>query len=357
MLFGVLDRYIGKTVLLITLIAAAGLTLISAIITFIDQSRHLGDGNVDFVFLMWYVALLLPGLFVQLFPVAVLLGCVIGLGMLSKNSELVVMQSAGLSKLQLILSACKMVVPVVLLVSILGQTLVPTVEQYAQSEYSFASSSGRVSRISWGLWLRDGSNFINIGHINTDQTIHDISRYTFDGVELRKTDQAKIGIYNQESHMWDMFDVKTTRYGDQRITVEEQPLQQWNLYLNPERMEIFNLYNSDFTISELIDYISYLESNNIDANRYKTSLYKKFAMPFAMVVMLLLGASTVFGSLRSVPMATRVLIGLAVGFAFYLLNEVVPNFTYIVGLPPLIGVFIPSVVFTILALLVLNRRV
>ena len=208
MIFGVLDRYIGKTVLLITLIAAGGLTVISDIITFIDQSRHLGDGDVDFMFLLWYVALLTPGLFVQLFPVAVLLGCVIGLGMLSKNSELVVMQSAGLSKLQLILSACKMVVPVVLVVALMGQTVVPMLQQYAQSEYSFASSGGRVSRISWGLWLRDGSHFINIGHINTDQTLHNINRFTFDGTVLRKTDRANIGIYNQESHMWDMFDVK-----------------------------------------------------------------------------------------------------------------------------------------------------
>ena len=334
MIFGVLDRYIGKTVLLITLIAAGGLTVISDIITFIDQSRHLGDGDVDFMFLLWYVALLTPGLFVQLFPVAVLLGCVIGLGMLSKNSELVVMQSAGLSKLQLILSACKMVVPVVLVVALMGQTVVPMLQQYAQSEYSFASSGGRVSRISWGLWLRDGSHFIN----------------------LRKTDRANIGIYNQESHMWDMFDVTTTHFSDQKITQERTTLQQWNLYLNPERMEIFNLYNRDFTVSELIDYISYLESNNIDANRYKTNLYKKFILPISMVVMLLLGASTVFGSLRSVPMATRVLIGLAVGFAFYLLNEVLPNFTYIIGLPPIIGVFIPSIIFTILAIMVLNRR-
>lgn len=357
MIFGVLDRYIGKTVLLITIIAAAALTVISDIITFIDQSRHLGDGDIDFMFLLWYVALLTPGLFVQIFPVAVLLGCVIGLGMLSKNSELVVMQSAGLSKFQLILSACKMVLPVVLVVALIGQTVVPLMQQYAESEYSFASSSGRVSRVSWGLWLRDGSHFINIGHINTDQTIHNINRYTFDGTVLRKTDQAKIGIYNQESHMWDMFDVHTTRFGEQQIIKEHQPLQQWNLYLNPERMEIFNLYNSDFTIPELIDYIAYLESNNIDANRFKTNLYKKFVMPLAMVVMLLLGASTVFGSLRSVPMATRVLIGLAVGFSFYLLNEVLPNFTYIIGLPPIIGVLIPSVVFTILAVLVLNRRV
>ena len=357
MIFGVLDRYIGSTVLVITMIAAGGLTVISDIITFIDQSRHLGDGDIDFMFLLWYVALLTPGLFVQLFPVAVLLGCVIGLGILSKNSELVVMQSSGLSKLQLILSACKMVVPVVLLVAVMGQTLVPLLQQYAQSEYSFASSGGRVSRISWGLWLRDGSHFINIGHINTDQTIHNINRYTFAGTTLLKTDQANIGIYNQESHMWDMFDVKTTRFGEHQITKERVPLQQWNLYLNPERMEVFNLYNRDFTISELIDYINYLESNNIDANRYKTNLYKKFVMPFAMVVMLLLGASTVFGSLRSVPMATRVLIGLAVGFAFYLLNEVLPNFTYIIGLPPIIGVFIPSVVFTLLAVLVLNRKV
>ena len=169
-----------------------------------------------------------------------------------------------------------MVVPVVLVVALMGQTVVPMLQQYAQSEYSFASSGGRVSRISWGLWLRDGSHFINIGHINTDQTLHNINRFTFDGTVLRKTDRANIGIYNQESHMWDMFDVTTTHFSDQKITQERTTLQQWNLYLNPERMEIFSFHSSDLSVPDLIDYIHYLEDNNIESARYRTELYKKW---------------------------------------------------------------------------------
>ena len=73
--------------------------------------------------------------------------------------------------------------------------------------------------------------------------------------------------------------------------------------------------------------------------------------------MLLLGASTVFGSLRSVPMSARVLFGLVLGFLFYITNEILPNFTYLVGLPPILGVAIPTLFFLLLSLLLLNRKV
>ena len=128
-------------------------------------------------------------------------------------------------------------------------------------------------------------------------------------------------------------------------------------YLTPERLEVFNLNNDELTVSELYDYIHYLEANNIDAARYRTILYKKFISPISMIVMLLLGASTVFGSMRSIPMSARVLLGLLIGFVFYITNEILPNFTYLIGLPPLVGVCLPSLIFTICSLLALNRKV
>lgn len=357
MRFSLVDRYIGKTVGGLILLTTLVLLLITAIITFMDQTRHLGDGNIDFMFLLWYVILLLPGMVVMMFPVGVLIGCVIGLGIMARNSELVVLQSYGLSKTQLILSCCKTIIPMIILVSLLGQTVVPTMSQYAQNQYAFAESQGRISSTGWNIWMREGSNFVKIRLITSDNRLYGVVRYDFDGIELKSISDAATAVFNRDDQKWDMFDIKRITYGQRSVEVQHIDFEQWELYLNPERMDIFNMTYSDLTIWELFDYIEYLENNNIESDRYRTDLYKKFVLPIAMIAMLLLGASTVFGSLRSIPMSARVLAGLAMGFMFYMLNELLPNFTYLVGLPPLIGVLIPSVVFIVIALLILNRRI
>lgn len=355
--FNIIDRYIARTVLVFILISAVALSFLSAIITFIDQTRHLGQGDVDFMFLLFYVALRTPSISVLLFPVAVLIGCVVGLGILSKNSELVVMQSVGLSKTKIILSACKMIFPIAILVGVAGQTVIPEIKQYAEFRYNFASSEGRLSQVGWGFWIREGNSFVYVARIMSDNSIHDISRYDFDGTKLLKRSHASSGLYNKEKGNWDIFKVRNYIYEDKSIRVEDNIIEHWDLYLTPERLEVFNLNNEALTAYELMDYIEYLDSNNINSDRYRTILYKKILMPVSIIVMLLLGASTVFGSLRTVPMSVRVLLGLLIGFLFYLTNEILPDFTYLVGLPPIIGVCLPLIVFTLVAFIVLNRKV
>lgn len=353
----IIDRYIGQIVLFMIFLSTVVLLVIGTIITFVDQIRHLGDGDIDFWFLVTYVGLRIPELFIMLFPFAVLLGGVIGLGLLAKNSELQVIQSSGLSKTQIILSACKMIFPLILIVSFLGQMVVPEINKYAESRYNYTKSSGRVSVTSWGFWLRDDNDFISVRRVMSDNSIHEISRFVFEGTDLKRVSYADMGVYNNEDKKWDMFNVINTDYSDKQVVETKSTMEQWELYLNPERMEIFSFKTSFLSVRELMDYIKYLEDNNIDSDRYRIELYKKFVMPFSMIVMLLLGASTVFGSMRAVPMSARVLVGLVLGFGFYLSNEVLSNFTYIVGMPPLLGVLLPTVGFLLIALSLLNRKV
>lgn len=355
--FNIIDRYIGKTVLLFIVISTVVLSMIAAIITFIDQTRHLGQGDIDIWFLITYVALRTPTLTVLLFPVAVLIGGVVGLGLLSKNSELVVIQSMGMSKTKIILSACKVVIPLAVLVALAGQTIVPEIKQYAENRYNYASSEGRLSRIGGGLWIREGDSFVFIRRTMSDNSIHEISRYDFEDTKLKRVSKAASGAYDNSINKWKIFNVNSYNYADDKIDIVHSKVEEWELYLNPERLEVFNLNNDELTVIELYDYINYLEANNIDSARYRTILYKKFISPVSMIVMLLLGASTVFGSMRSIPMSARVLLGLAIGFAFYITNEILPDFTYIIGLPPIVGVCLPSLIFVTISLMILNRKV
>lgn len=353
-MFGIIDRYVGKTVLSVMLICLTALSALTVIITFIDMTRHLGKGDIDFLFLLYYSLMLLPSRLVYLFPVSLLLGSVIGLGLLSKNSELVILESCGMSKARIIFSSFKMVLPVIIVFSVAAQTVFPKLQQYAENQFNYYSSEGRVSRTSWGIWLREGNSFISIRAVMSDSSVYDITRYDFDDINLKSVLTAEKGLYNGSS--WDMFGVKRIDYTEDGLKISTMASDQWELYLNPERIDIFHFKSSELSVPALIDYIDYLESNNIDAGRFKAILYKLLLAPLMMILMLLIGASTVFGSMRSVNMSIRVLVGLSYGFALYISGEILPGFIVAAGLHPIIGVLLPLIVFSFITAYLLRRR-
>ena len=355
MKFGILDRYIGKNVFFTILLVTFCLTLLTTLITFVDQMLYIGRGSVDFLFLVSHVALEVPGIVVLFFPVAVLLGGVIALGNLARTSELIVMQSIGISRTGIVLSALKTVIPLILVIVCLGEFVVPRVEQYAENRLNFASSNGNLSVTNDGLWLREGHSFIGIRYTMSDGSLLDIVRYEVEGKNLKAFSRAKSGVYSDGK--WVMRDVRKTVFAENKVIRTSLAEEKWSLNLTPERVEVVGVKGYNLTARGLIDYINYLEENNQDASSYRLELYNKFMSPLTMIVMLLLAASTVFGPLRSMTMGARVLAGIALGFGFYLANQIGAPFALVYGIPPILGASLPTLVFMLLAIALLRRKV
>lgn len=72
--------------------------------------------------------------------------------------------------------------------------------------------------------------------------------------------------------------------------------------------------------------------------------------------MMLMALSFVFGPLRSVTMGARVISGVIAGFAFYISSEFFGPLTLVYGIPPVFGAVAPSIVFFIVAVMLLNRK-
>ena len=101
--FGVLDRYIGKTIFNTIMMTLFMLVSLSGIIKFVDQLKKAGQGNYDALGAGIYTILSVPKDIQIFFPMAALLGALLGLGMLAQRSELVVMQASGFTRLQVAL--------------------------------------------------------------------------------------------------------------------------------------------------------------------------------------------------------------------------------------------------------------
>lgn len=161
-----LERYIGKSILgtiFATLLVLVGL---SAIIKFVEQFRSVGRGTYDMLQAIAYTVLTMPKDIETFFPMAALLGALIALGNLASRSELIVMQSAGFSRLKIGLAVMKTALPLVILTMIIGEWGIPQTEQYARDMRAKAVSGGSLMSSKNGVWAKDGNDFIYVQRVN-----------------------------------------------------------------------------------------------------------------------------------------------------------------------------------------------
>ena len=92
-----LDRYIFRTVPTTTLVTLLALLLLEFFLSLLAELEDVGTGGYGFVAALRYLVLVQPQRLYELFPMALLVGGLLGMGALASGSELIVMRAAGLS--------------------------------------------------------------------------------------------------------------------------------------------------------------------------------------------------------------------------------------------------------------------
>jgi LPS export ABC transporter permease LptF/LPS export ABC transporter permease LptG len=93
----ILDWYVLKQGLWVSALSAVALLALFYVATFIDLSDHLFKGRTSGVMVLRYLWFESPQFLYYLVPLAVLMGALVTIGALTKNSELVVMKACGIS--------------------------------------------------------------------------------------------------------------------------------------------------------------------------------------------------------------------------------------------------------------------
>ena len=354
-MFKIIDWYIARTLLGTTAMSLGVLVGLSALIKFIEQMKQVGRGSYDMTVAGVYILLSLPRELEQFFPMATLIGGLIGMGMLASNSELVVMQAAGQSRWNIIVSAMKSALLMVVFVMMVGEWIAPVTETKAKEIRTQAISGGSLFSSDRLVWAKDGDNFVSIGEVVDKNTLRDITVYRFnDKLVLQQIISAKQGVYDGDA--WMLNQVEETSYTKEQISVKQKARDTWSSSLTPDKLSVVKVKPEALSITGLFDYIQYLQNNSQDADRYKLALWRKLLQPFTVGIMLLMALSFIFGPLRSVTMGARIIMGVLTGFGFFVSNEVFGTLSGVYQLPPLLGAALPSVLFAFLAMYLLQRR-
>ena len=350
----IIDFYIARALLSTSALCLLVLTGLSGIIKWVDQLRHVGRGAYTMADAGIYVLFLIPRDIEMFFPMAVLLGALIGMGMLASNSELVVMQASGMSRLQITMSAMKTAIPLMIIVMLLGEYVAPIAEQRANDMKANLVSGGSLIHSHRGIWAKDGDLFVNIGEISDSAVLGDITLYKFNSDrKLIKVTHAEQAQYDKNH--WQMLNVTQTDISNTRVTLKKLKSESWPSLLTPEKLSIVSTKPEALSIQGLVDYLDYLNVNHQDPTRYELALWRKVMQPVTVAVMMLVALSFVFGPLRTVTMGARVLLGVVAGFSFYICNEIFGPMSMVYDLPPPVGAIAPSLLFTSVALYYIRK--
>ncbi len=372
-MFGTLDRYIGRSILVTSLLVLMTLVALASIFGFIGELDDVGKGSYRVVDAAQYVFLTIPGKAYLLFAPAVLLGSLLGLGALASNSELTVMRAAGISGGRIIRAVVVTGVGLMLIIALIGETVMPKAEQIAE-ELRLTALEKRLSvKGNKGLWLKSADRFVNIGTVMPDftlidVTVHELSSNTLtmamraararqenndwllEDIEITRINQGSISTQRIESILWKEF-VRRNTVTSQEVDsdsaipdlVSADVLK--SISISPESLSAINLY----------DQIQYLQSNQLDSRRIELAFWVKIASPLSTLVMLMLSLPFVFASQRSGGAGQKIFVGIMLGIVYVLLNKVLTQLALASGLSPAFSALLPLVCFLVVAIIGIKR--
>ncbi|MDG2959722.1 LPS export ABC transporter permease LptG [Bisgaard Taxon 10/6] len=349
-----LERYIGKSILgtiFATLLTLVGL---SAIIKFVEQFRSVGKGTYDSLQAVLFTVLTIPKDVETFFPMAALLGALIALGNLASRSELIVMQSAGFSRLKIGIAVMKTAIPLVLMTMVIGEWGIPQTEQYARDMRAKAISGGSLMSVKNSVWAKDGNDFIFVRQVCEDANLKDVYIYHFDNRQLQRLSHANSATY--ENGKWQLQQLNVSDIKPDQISTKNYISQEWQTSLTPDKLGIVSLRPTSLSISGLSEYIAFLHQTGQDSKKFELTYWRKLFQPISVGVMMMLALSFIFGPLRSVTAGARIVTGICFGFLFYVINEIFGPLSLVYNVAPIVGALMPSVLFLIITWWLLSRK-
>ena len=356
------DRYIGRAACLGMLFVWSAMTILYVIFSLLDEFRSTQNdyGTVD---VLWFVALTMPRMAYQVFPVSALLGALVGVGGLAAANELVAFRTAGISRLRLALAALAGTLLLTIPVMVMGEWLAPAAEQQARA-YRLNQLVGQaIIGGPRGVWMRDGQDIVNIQrpllYADRGQQAVDFKSvviYQFSS-EANLASITRAESASHDGQLWTLNDVSRVEFTESGATVTQLERQAWATEVKPELLDSAVTRPKLLSIRSLWEYLEFLGENALDDRVYRAAFWERVMFPFTVFALVLAGMPFLFGPARSHSVGVRLFFGMSLGGLFMIVSRGLQKFGSAYDLPPPLTVTVPVVVLSVAAILILRRSV
>jgi len=317
-----LTHYLAREIYYSIFIVFMALLMLYTFMNFIEELNDLGRGSYHLSYVLLFIALLIPTHIYELFPLAVLIGTVFALVQMAGNSELTIYRSSGVSLGQMLGALFKIGLPLVLICILVGEWVAPISEHLAQKIRLKAQNSQiTLKEFRSGVWVKDGTNFVNVRNVLPDATLLNISIYEFDAErQLKGITLAESAAIVGKNH-WELHAVKQTLFTEQGATINNQPSFEWRTAISPNIFNVLLTLPEKMSAYDLFQYSRHLTENHQKTGRYEIAMWNKIVYPIAVWIMLLLALPFAALHHRQGGISGKIFIGIALGLCFHFVGR------------------------------------
>lgn len=314
--------YMARMFLVRSFAVLAALVLILQTLDLLGESGKIlaqpGNGQAE----LWtYVSLRTPQLIARFLPFAILLGTIITLATLNQNSEVISMKAAGLSAHQvlapLILASLAVAVVSFAFNDRIVSRATATLDQWDKVDYGQIPKD---SRSKANVWVRDGTNLLNVRLVEGRGDATRLSGITI----YDRTSGALSSILTADSGTkvgtgWRLQGAR--RFDVARGTSEDLGSVVVGSGIRPDQFTLANVDGDGLSFAALWGAVDELEAAGRPTGSLRAILWHKISGPLSTLLMPLLGAVAAFGIARSGRLFVRAVIGMALGFAYFVADN------------------------------------
>ncbi len=370
------ERYLARQIyqaFAFVLLAFTGLFFFFDLLNELDS---VGRGNYRLVYALIRVGLHIPSRFYEITPIAALISAIYVFATLAANSEYTIFRVSSLSIGQALRTLMKIGLPIVAMIFFIGEMVAPYADQLSERIKLDALGSAVSSNFRSGVWVKDTlelekqetlsaptqkpstrrspsstkptsqsiMRFVNVGELKPDGSIERVRIYEFDSTfRLINLHLAESGLFAPPDH-WQLRNVTSTHLADitdpviktstsatskaardtLAQTYQSKQIKRSEYLLRsqitPEILSVLLVAPEQMSIQNLFSYIHHLKENHQDTQRYDIALWRKFAYPFAIFVMLTLSLPFAYLHTRAGVVGIKVFGGIMLGMSFQLVN-------------------------------------
>lgn len=309
----IIDRYIMAEFLKVFAVCVFGLVLVFLLVELTDKIKLYFRYNPTGWEMTKYFLVKIPSYLFFALPLGILLGGMLSLLMMARQSEIVAMQANGIDALNIARPVLLLGLSASILVFFLNETVIPW--SNSESERIQRSIEGKRDTTFFRkeqIWLRSPNSITHIGKFDRKKSTLDrvfMVLWDEDYSFLQKLFADKARWWSDH---WILYGVnRTTRTPNGQFRVDTVPSMVAPLKSTPDDFEKVERPAREMNLTQLGEYITQLREEGQKPTRYLVDWHDKIAFPFVCLIMAAL----------SVPFALRVSPrggGIAVGMAFSL---------------------------------------
>ncbi|MFM8534898.1 MAG: LPS export ABC transporter permease LptG [Acidimicrobiia bacterium] len=345
----VLDTYVSKQYLKILGMTMVGMLGLFYISTFIDLSDKLFKGQTTLLrigeFLMWST----PQFLSYIIALSVMLSALVTVGLLTKNSELIVMRACGVSLYRTALPMIAFALGGSAVLFLMEENVLAVANQRAERlRYEIRTGTPKTFGVLNRKWIagNNGEVFHYQYYDPKNRELNNLSVFQFDPQSNRLASRlfAERARFNDQRQYW-YLDEGWNRTFDPNGIGSYERYEGWTRPFEPPDYFVTEAREPDLmNFGQLRRYITELQASGYNVLEHQVGLHRKIAFPFVTLVMTLIAVPFAVTTGRRGAMY-GIGVGIVLALVYWTMISVFAAFGQGGLIDPVLAAWAPNLVF------------